>query len=139
MRPEECKRNTIAYISAFKFPNGNIGPKFFILLDDIDQEIDKVIVATFTTNLRFQREKFAIYVPKDYFKDYFNRPFPFQDSLLECNTCCEIPAKVIRSGRCKFIGRARDIWMSKVYKALEYATRIEARLIVKLKTRLGLK
>jgi len=138
MNPEECEKNTIAFLQAYKFPNGNIKPKFFILLDDAEEKTDTIIVATFTTNLRFRDRKSSIFIPKGYFKDYVNEPFPYEDCLLDCNTCNEIPAKVIRSGHCKFVGCAPDIWMPKIYKALKYATRIEPKIILRLKRRLNL-
>lgn len=139
MNPNDCKKNAIAHLYTFKFKDGNVRPKFFILMDDIDKETDKIIVATFTSNLRFKNESFCVFVPKNYFKDCMNDPFPCEDSLLDCNTCDEIPAKVIRSGNCKLIGHVKDGWMSKVYRALEYATRIEPRIVLKLKGRLNLK
>ncbi len=139
MNPNDCKKNAIAHFPAFKFKDGNVKPKFFILMDDIDKETDKAIIATFTSNLRFKNESFCIFVPKNYFKDFMNDPFPYEDSLLDCNTCCEIPAKIIRSGNCKLIGHVKDGWMSKVYKALEYATKIEPVIVLKLKGRLNLK
>ena len=139
MNPEDCRKNAIAHFPVFKFKDGNIKPKFFILMDDIDEETDTIIVATFTSNLRFKSEGFCIFVPKNHFKDWMNDPFPDEDSLLDCNTCDEIPAKVIRSGNCKLIGRVKDIWMSKIYKALEHATKIEPKIILKLKRRLKLK
>jgi len=139
MNPQYCKRNTIAYVSAFRFPDGYIGPKFFILLDDVDEETDTVIVATFTTNLKYKNKKWTIFVRRGYFKEIFKESFPYRDSLLDSNTCQEIPAKHIRSGKCKYVTRAKNGWVLKIYKALEYAYKVEPYLIVKLKARLNLK
>lgn len=141
MNPEHCKKNAIAYYPALERPkNGYTKPKFFILLDDVDKKTDTIIVATFTTNLKFKDRPWVIFVPKGYFKDPFgNRSFPYEDCVLDCNTCYEIPAKVVRSGRCKFICFASESWVSRIYKSLEYATKIEPRLILKLRRRLNLK
>lgn len=139
MNPEDCKKNAIAYFPAFRFKDGNVKPKFFILIDNIDKDTNTIIVATFTSNLKFRNEKFCVFVPKYYFKDGMNNPFPNKDSLLDYNTCDEIPAKVIRSGNCKLIGHVKNNWMSKNYKALEHATKIESKIILKLKKRLDLK
>lgn len=139
MNPQYCKRNTIAYVPAFHFRDGNVGPKFFILLDDIDEETDTVIVATFTSKLKYKNKQWTIFVRKGYFKEVLKESFPREDSLLDCNTCQEMPSKYIRSGKCKYVIRARNGWLGKAYKAMEYAYKIEPYLIVKLKARLNLK
>lgn len=140
MNAEYCKKNAIAFHPALQRQNGHIKPKFFILLDGIDEETDTVIITTFTTKLKFKNKPWVIFVPKGYFKTPFeNGVFPKEDCLLDCNTCYEIPAKVIRSGKCQFIVFAHESWVARVYKDLEKATRIEPRLIIKIRRRLGLR
>ena len=139
MDPDKCRRNTIAFCGEFTFQEtGEATPKFFILLDDIDEETDKTIIVTFTGNLKYRDKPFNLFVPPNSFDNCEREPFPRKNSLIDCNTCREVSGRFLRSGMCKFIGRIEDGWMKKIYQTIGYATKVEPRLIIKLKNRVNL-
>jgi len=139
MNPFDCRKNTVAHFSSFRFSNGNISPKYFVLIDDLDEENDSIFVVTFTSNLKYKKKKWMVFVSEKSLKDEIKGvEFPYTDSLVDCNTCLEVSGSVIRKGGCSFIIRMGDEWINKIYDALKYAYRVDSAILVKLKLRLGL-
>lgn len=139
MDPDKCRRNTIAYCGEYTFPGTEAAtPKFFILLDNIDEEIDKAIIVTFTSNLKYKDKPFNLSVPPNSFNNCEKGPFPPKESLIDCNTCREVQGKFLRNGMCKFIGSIEEGWAKKIYQTIGYATKIDTRLMLRLKNRANL-
>lgn len=132
MRLKDCKKNTVAYVKEFQFQHGEPVPKFFILLTNLDKEFN-VIVATFTRKLeKYKNKEWVVVVPAAYFQDSSGKQFPFEDSLLDCNTCCELSSVYLQRDKCKYIIQADNSLLPKICEALKHANKVNPYTMVKL-------
>lgn len=139
MNLKYCRKNVIAHVPEFEFRSGSPTPKFFILLTDVDELSNSVIVATFTTKLKYKNKKSVVFIPKGFFQDPSKKKFPFEDSLLDCNTCCELSSMYLQRDKCKYIIQADNSLALKIHKALAYANRVDPYVIIKLQRTLEFK
>ncbi|MDA2936513.1 hypothetical protein MYX06_04825 [Patescibacteria group bacterium AH-259-L05] len=116
------------------------GGRFLLLIDDPDDHAQTIPVLLFTASQNFfkiyrnRKPKQFIFIKRNRFQDPMDeRLIPPRDSLIDCNSCREISLKVIRSGRCKYIRRVDDRFMSLVYSKLRFAYKIPPEIILKLR------